>query len=476
MARKFLVSLDLNQNELLNARIQNLATAPSSPVEGQIYYDSSVGDKSIYFWDGTAWIDVGGDLRSVTAGSGISITGTRDLTINTVYDDSSIGVNGFNQLFIKAGGVTNAMLVNSALTVTAGAGLTGGGSISLGSSATLNIGAGTGITVNADDVALDTTSTRNTDHSAVVLTAGAGLTGGGDITASRTFTVGAGTGITVNADDVALAGAGSLSANTLTKWNGSQLVNSTITDDGTTVTIGGSLTVNGTVTYINSNTVEIGDNIILLNRDEVGTPSQNAGLEVERGTSPNVSFLWNESGDYWSTVDQPFHIGSIADAGAAYSGNKYLVGDSGVVKYLTAADLATDITGAMTFTAGNGIDISVSGSTITIDAEVASTTNEGIVELATGAETNGLSDSTRAVTPLSLASLRYAITGPLVNAANMTITHNLGTKDVIVQVYELATGDTVECDCIRTSTTQLTLIFAQTVLANTLRVLLIKIA
>jgi hypothetical protein len=302
------------------------------------------------------------------------------------------------------------------------------------------------------------------------------LTGGGDITASRTFTVGAGTGITVNADDVALAGAGSLSANTLTKWNGSQLVNSTITDDGTTVTIGANLTVTGSITYINSNTVEIGDSIILLNRDEVGTPSQNAGFEVERGTSANVSFIWNETSDYFSTIDQPFHIGSIADAGAAYSGNKYLVSDGGVVKFLTAADLATDITGAMTFTAGNGIDISVSGSTITIDAEVASTTNEGIVELATGAETNGLSDSTRAVTPLSLASLRYAITGPLVNAANMTITHNLGTKDVIVQVYELATGDTVECDCIRTSTTQLTLIFAQTVLANTLRVLLIKIA
>jgi hypothetical protein len=37
-----------------------------------------------------------------------------------------------------------------------------------------------------------------------ILTAGAGLTGGGNLTADRTFTVGAGTGITVNADDVAL--------------------------------------------------------------------------------------------------------------------------------------------------------------------------------------------------------------------------------------------------------------------------------
>lgn len=46
---------------------------------------------------------------------------------------------------------------------------------------------------------------KHIDHTAVTLTAGNGLTGGGDISASRTFDVGAGTGITVNANDVALA-------------------------------------------------------------------------------------------------------------------------------------------------------------------------------------------------------------------------------------------------------------------------------
>src|SRR5262245_56322442 len=74
--------------------------------------------------------------------------------------------------------------------ITAGAGLTGGGNLT--ADLTLAVGAGTGITVNADDVALDTGSTRNTDHTAVTLTAGAGLTGGGDISASRSFAVGAG--------------------------------------------------------------------------------------------------------------------------------------------------------------------------------------------------------------------------------------------------------------------------------------------
>jgi hypothetical protein len=87
--------------------------------------------------------------------------------------------------------------------VIAGAGLTGGGT--LAADRTLVVGAGTGITVNADDVALDVAHARNVDHTAVTLTAGAGLTGGGDISASWSFAVGAGAGIAVNTDDVALA-------------------------------------------------------------------------------------------------------------------------------------------------------------------------------------------------------------------------------------------------------------------------------
>ena len=67
------------------------------------------------------------------------------------------------------------------------------------------------------------------------------------------------------------------------------------------VIVGGNLTVSGTTTTVNSNTVNIGDNIIVLNSDETGTPSQNAGFEIERGTEDNVSFLWNETDDRWTT-------------------------------------------------------------------------------------------------------------------------------------------------------------------------------
>jgi len=586
MAKKFLVSIDLNQNELQNVRIQNLATAPSSPVEGQIYYDSSAGDQSIYFWNGASWIDVGGDLRSVVAGNAISVSGTRDITVNALYDDSSIGKNGSNQLFVKAGGITNSMLVNSSLTVTASTGLVGGGSVSLGGSTSISLDyAGTnnfidsatdlegtsiastdtiiyhdatdnnvkkglvsdlpftntlgtvtsvavsganGITVSGSPITSSGTISLGLSNlansvlanSSVTIAAGAGLISGGTVSlgGSILLDVGPGTGITVNANDVSLKNAGSLSGNTVTKWDAvnGQLVNSSISDDGTTVTIGANLTVSGTVTYVNSNTVEIGDNIILLNSDETGTPSQDSGFEVERGTASNVSFLWDETNDRWTVgsynmVASTF-IGNLtgnvtgnvtgdvsgnagtADAwstartitlGGDLTGNVSIDGSANVTLTATVAAnsvaLGTDTTGDYVASASGSNGVSVSGSggegaALSISGTAASTTAVGVVELATLVETRTLTDTSRAVTPASLAGLRHAETGPTVTGLSHTVNHNLLSTDVIVQVFEIAGGATVECDVIRSSPTQVTLGFAQNVLQNTLRILVMKVA
>lgn len=84
---KYLVDLDLSKNQLLNATVQNLATAPTSPQEGQIYYDT--GDDTVYVWTGSSWLDlgnqgVGGTDLSYTAGTANGVVTSNNGTDATI--------------------------------------------------------------------------------------------------------------------------------------------------------------------------------------------------------------------------------------------------------------------------------------------------------------------------------------------------------------------------------------------------------
>ena len=123
------------------------------------------------------------------------------------------------------------------------------------------------------------------------------------------------------------------------------------------VYIGGNLTVSGSTTQVNSNQVNIGDNIIVLNADETGTPTQNAGFEVERGSVTNRSLIWNESTDTWQAQASNGTYYNIITEQTDYDNwNLAAEGVSGSESITTAE--------TVTFNQAAGLTVTRSGSTI----------------------------------------------------------------------------------------------------------------
>lgn len=91
------VDLDLNQNELQNAVIQNLASAPANPIAGQVYFNTT--DNMQYIYDGTNWITG----KTYSEGSGIDITNDVISIDNSVTGATKCKITYNNQGLVTAG-------------------------------------------------------------------------------------------------------------------------------------------------------------------------------------------------------------------------------------------------------------------------------------------------------------------------------------------------------------------------------------
>jgi len=109
-----------------------------------------------------------------------------------------------------------------------------------------------------------------------------------------------------------------LDADTVDGLEGNQFVRSDVDDimaGNYTIqqdlTIDGNLTVSGTTTTVNTEEILLADNIITLNSNYTGSsPTENSGIEIERGTLDNPKILWDEANDYWKLIS-----GTLSDLG-----------------------------------------------------------------------------------------------------------------------------------------------------------------
>jgi hypothetical protein len=330
-----------------NARSRGAVSVTDAGGDGSLAYNSTSG---VFTYTGPSATEVRAHL---SGGTGITYNNSTGVITTTDGDIDIHNLSGY---------VANEHIDHSAVSITAGAGLLGGGTIA--STRDLSVGAGTGITVNADDIAVtlspfDTgdlsegsnkyfTDERVDDRVNALIVDGNGIDAVYDDSAGTlTFSTPsgtAGTGLTYSSGVINAIGGDGITANandlavdsSVVRTTGTQSIGGakTFSDN---IVVSGNFTVNGTTTTVNSTTVSTGDNIIILNNDATGTPSEDAGFEIERGDSTNKQFLWKESTDRW-LADAPLDatgyyitgVGQvISDAGAWTGSSSGLKGEVG---------------------------------------------------------------------------------------------------------------------------------------------------
>ena len=437
MAINYLNSIDLNQNELLHAQIENQASdaLAGTGVEGQLYFNTT--DDVLKVWANGAWSSISGDITSVTAGNYLNGGGSiGDITIN--HDTTSRSNTTSSDSPAYGGSFTT---IDSVTTNTYG-------HVTAVNTKTVTLPA-------SDDTTYDLTVPSGTTN---IRLAGSDATND-DVTISATS-----------------------NETTVTRISATEL-RIGLPDD---VTIAGELTVAGTGQSSFAGQVTIPQ-----------TPSADTDAASKHYVDQAVTGALSYQGGYNAATNTP-NLDSNPNPNPIKKGWTYTVTADGlffteqvrvgdvliaeqdaptaladwttVQNNIDLADLTT--VGIGNVNPGEAIDVSYSNGTATVSVEDSTATNKGAVIVAAG---TGIS--------VAYASGTATVTNTQTNSANTfavtitdtaTVTHNLGTKDVIIQLYDVTTDETVYADVERASTNTATITFAATP-TNSIRVLVQKI-
>jgi hypothetical protein len=495
-SKKFLVGLDLNKNELQNARIQNLGTAPSTPVAGQIYYNTA--DNTLYFYNGTSWVNFVQTTQvqyntfanrpaanTVPAGTLFFATDTNLLYLSdastwdqissfgsvsaqTSYGDTSS--NGTSNDYARADHTHGT----PSLTSTAPQTLAAGGSNTVGTATTparadhvhalpnfgsvtaqTSFGAasanGSGTEFARNDHTHGTPTHDNAAHNAINLSA---LTVPLVDVSFNNFKI-TNLATPTNSTDAATKGYVDTVSEGLhihASVVAATTANLTATYDNGTSGVGATLTNSGTqaALVIDGVTLSATQRVLVKNQT---TQYENGIYTVTNTGSVSTNWVLTRATDFDTSAEISGGDFTFVTGGTNYD-NTGWVQTSTSVTVGTTAIVWSQFSGAGTYTASNGVQLVGSDFSGVVVASGG---------LAVGA--SGFSVDTAIVVRKYAANIGDGASQAI------TVSHNLGTKDVIVSVYDNSSPYAeVVCDVEHTSTTAITLNFTVAPTNNQYRV------
>ena len=304
MSQKWFNGLNLQQNQLENAVIQNLASDPSSGKAGQIYYNTT--DNGYRYYNGTAWVSISADaIKSIVAGNGLTSSTSGNAVTLTLGTPSTSGATSGNTLgdnSVTENSHTHQICIPSASTNDKGI-------VQLATDTDVTTGTETKKAVTPKQLAevkgtADAASTKATTNATEIANIKNGTTAVGKATkVANSLTISDGTNsiaydgsaartlqfkpedfsesISGGTATVALKDKGYATKTYVDAQDDKKLdkAGGIITGD---LTIRGNVTVNGTTTTVNSNTLTVKDKLIEVAKDNTTTLTSPAGIIVPK--------------------------------------------------------------------------------------------------------------------------------------------------------------------------------------------------